>query len=121
MNSILPHHDPEIQYEPKEFNNHHPKYVYYYLQTLRLERFKSGASVPTLDRNQFSKISIVIPPYNEQTEIANHLSTIDQKITLHTSKKRKLEELFRTLLHQLMTAEIRVNDMDLSFLEALTS
>ena len=38
---------------------------------------------------------------------------MDAKIQHHRQKKSKLEDLFRTLLHQLMTAQIRVNDLDL--------
>ncbi|MDO9069068.1 MAG: restriction endonuclease subunit S [Deltaproteobacteria bacterium] len=34
--------------------------------------------------------------------------------------KRLLDSLFRTLLHQLMTAQIRVHDLDLSELETAT-
>ncbi|MGZ0071765.1 MULTISPECIES: hypothetical protein [Sphingobium] len=43
---------------------------------------------------------------------------IDAKIDLHKRKKAVLEELFRALLHKLMTGEIRVADLDLSALEA---
>ena len=41
---------------------------------------------------------------------------IDQKIDLHKRKRAILEELFKTLLHKLMTGEIRVADLDLSAL-----
>jgi len=34
------------------------------------------------------------------------------------TKRRMLNELFRSLLHQLMTAQIRVRDLDLSLLFA---
>ena len=49
----------------------------------------------------------------EQQAIADILSTIDQKIEHHTTKKQKLEELFRSLLHELMTARVRVNEVEL--------
>jgi type I restriction enzyme S subunit len=35
----------------KDFKGNFPKFVYYKLQTLKLERFNGGASVPTLNRN----------------------------------------------------------------------
>ncbi len=57
------------------------------------------------------------PPLSEQQAIADILSTIDQKIEFHTNKKQKLEELFRTLLHELMTAKISVNDVNLDFIK----
>jgi type I restriction enzyme S subunit len=52
----------------------------------------------------------------EQREIVKILDAIDKKIDLHKRKRAVLEELFKTLLHKLMTGEIRVTDLDLSAL-----
>ena len=41
------------------------------------------------------------------------LSSLDCKLALHCRKHATLTALFRTLLHQLMTAQIRVHDVDL--------
>jgi type I restriction enzyme S subunit len=38
---------------------------------------------------------------------------VDTKLAIHIHKQALLENLFRTLLHQLMTAQIRVHDLDL--------
>jgi len=54
-----------------------------------------------------------MPSVEEQDEIADAVDQIDRKIALHKAKKAKLTDLFRTLLHQLMTAQIRVSDLDL--------
>ncbi|WP_082701600.1 restriction endonuclease subunit S [Novosphingobium sp. FSW06-99] len=62
---------------------------------------------------------VLIPPtLQEQREIADIFHAIDAKIDLHKRKKAVLEELFRALLHKLMTGEIRVADLDLSALQA---
>ncbi len=45
---------------------------------------------------------------DEQREIVAILKTIDRKIELHHRKRVVLEELFKALLHKLMTGEIRV-------------
>ena len=58
------------------------------------------------------------PDVDEQREIVQILDAIDQKIDLHKRKKAVLEELFKALLHKLMTGEIRVSDLDLSALES---
>ena len=57
---------------------------------------------------------IVIPSLDEQSEIVAILEAIDRKIDLHRKKRAVLEELFKALLHKLMTGEIRVGDLDLS-------
>ena len=54
-----------------------------------------------------------IPALDEQRDIV----AIDRKIDLHRKKRVVLEELFKTLLHKLMTGEIRVGDLDLSALD----
>ena len=60
---------------------------------------------------------IALPSLEEQQEITSILDAIDAKIDLHKRKKAVLEELFRALLHKLMTGEIRVADLDLSALD----
>jgi len=50
---------------------------------------------------------------DEQREIAHMLQTVDHKVDIHESKKRSLQDLFKTTLHKLMTAQIRVNDLDI--------
>lgn len=51
-------------------------------------------------------------------EIAEVVDAIDRKIDLHRRKRGVLEELFKSLLHKLMTGEIRVADLDMSALPA---
>jgi type I restriction enzyme, S subunit len=92
----------------KDFHGNDPRFVSYYLQALNLARFKSGASVPTLDRNQFRLMPILIPEQSEQMAIARTLVTIERNIAFTLSRKNTYEDLFRTLLHELMTAKIRV-------------
>jgi len=97
----------------KDFHGNDPRFAAYYLEVLELGRFKTGASVPTLDRNSFKHLPIAVPQEDEQIEIGNNLNVVDKKIEVITRRKEKLEELFRTLLHQLMTGQTRVNDIDM--------
>ena len=55
----------------KDFKGNHPKYVYYYLQTLNLNRFATGAVVPTLNRNHLKPLKISICDYRTQLRITN--------------------------------------------------
>jgi type I restriction enzyme S subunit len=57
----------------------------------------------------------------EQHEIVAVLDAIDKKIDLHRRKRVALEDLFKALLHKLMTGAIRVADLDLSALRAPTA
>ena len=49
------------------------------------------------------------------------MDAIDRKIDLHRKKCAVLDELFKTLLHKLITGDIRVADLDLSALGAKTA
>lgn len=60
---------------------------------------------------------VLIPTLTEQEEIVQMLGAVNAKLAQHVRKKQSLSDLFRTLLHQLMTAQIRVHDLDLSFLQ----
>lgn len=100
-----------------DFHKNDELFTYFYLIQMNLSRFKSGASVPTLDRNQFKDMQIGVPSLNEQKEIAVSLSTIDKKIEWYSKKKEKLENLFQSFLNQLMTGQLRVNNIDFPDME----
>ena len=53
------------------------------------------------------------PPLIEQRDVGATLTTIDRKLTHHQKKRAALNDLFQTLLHKLMSAEIRVADLDI--------
>lgn len=53
------------------------------------------------------------PTLAEQHEIATALQSIDRKLAHHERKRDTLQELFKTLLHELMTGRIRVHELDI--------
>lgn len=70
-----------------------------------------------INSTKLKAFPILIPPtLDEQQEIVDVMTALDAKIDLHKRKKAVLEELFRALLHKLMTGEVRVTDLDLSAL-----
>lgn len=70
-----------------------------------------------LNTGTIDALPIPLPPtLDEQHEIVAILDAIDRKIDLHRRKRVVLDELFKALLHKLMTGEIRVADLDLSAL-----
>ncbi len=59
---------------------------------------------------------VLVPALTEQEEIVQMIGAVNAKLAQHVQKKQMLSDLFHTLLHQLMTAQIRVHNLDLSFL-----
>jgi type I restriction enzyme, S subunit len=98
----------------KDFKAHNPLFTSYFLATLRFERFNSGASNPTLNRNTVHAEIVAYPEVDEQGEIGRILKAVDDKAHMHERKHAALTALFRTLLHQLMTAQIRAHDVVLT-------
>ena len=62
-----------------------------------------------------------LPSLHEQGKIVAILDSIDKKIDLHRRKRALLDDMFRALLHKLMTGEIRVGDLDLSIIDSSRS
>lgn len=101
----------------KDFRGNDPRFTAYFLDRLDFARFDSGASNPTLNRNTVHAETVAYPPVEQQREIAVALSTIERKNAVHQRYAASLSSLFRTLLHQLMTAQVRVHELDLSALD----
>ena len=72
-----------------------------------------GMKQANLSTNAMKKLKIVLPDEQEQSEIAECFKSLDRKIAVATSKHEKFQDLFRTLLHELMTAKIRVDEIEL--------
>lgn len=100
-----------------------PSFVRGYLET-QYDYFRQvgsggGSTKGALTCAFLRDLPIPLPPtLAEQSEITAILDAIDAKIDLHKRKKAVLEELFRALLHKLMTGTIRVADLELSALDA---
>lgn len=71
-----------------------------------------------INTTKLKAFPVVLPPLDEQRDIVSILQALDGKVDLHRRKRIVLERLFKTLLHKLMTGEVRVDDLDLSALEA---
>ena len=96
----------------------HPSFVRSYLETqynfLRQVGAGGGSTKGALTCTFLRGFQIPMPSaLEEQCEIASILETIDQRIDLHRRKRAVLEELFKALLHKLMTGEIRVGELDM--------
>jgi len=87
-------------------------YVKEYLNKADLNGFIGGTTRGKLTQGVMETIPIPYTSVPEQREIASILQTIDKKIEIVQKKKALYEELFRAMLEKLMTAEIRVKDVE---------
>ena len=90
-----------------------------YKRTLFQKIGRSAHGTRTLFSSELARFLIPVPPPDEQQEIANILYALDRKISLHERKRAALSDLFQTMLHQLMTAQIRVDKLDIDTSEIL--
>ncbi|MDR2745039.1 MAG: restriction endonuclease subunit S [Desulfovibrio sp.] len=93
-------------------------YLFYWFQMFNLQTITEPGPTPQLNKKHLDPLRVQLPQIEkEQQELVDILDAIDQKIDLHRRKKAVLGELFKSLLHKLMTGEIRVDDLNLSALE----
>ncbi len=84
----------------KDFHGNDPKFAYYFLKTMQLEKYDAGASNPTLNRNHIHTISIRYPSLPLQRKIASVLSTYDDLIENNTRRIEILEEMARAIYRE---------------------
>jgi type I restriction enzyme S subunit len=92
-------------------------FLLYALETLRDNLFKkvgrSGHGTCTLMGHEVAAFKIPLPDMESQGEIASAIQNLERKKELHEQKRTSLQDLFRTLLHELMTAKTRVNRLQI--------
>lgn len=93
--------------------------IYVHKDRLLAKIVPSAHGTMTLNLNDIETFMVPCPADPaEADEIVAVLEAIDRKIDLHRRKRAVLDELFKALLHKLMTGEIRVSDLDLSALSS---
>jgi len=85
-------------------------YAYYFFKdsALILKTLGSdGTAVPILNKSDFEKIELSIPPLPEQKAIASVLSSLDDKIDLLHRQNKTLEAMAETLFRQWFIEEAK--------------
>lgn len=94
-----------------------PAYVHQFIcsryEHLRQISQGGGSTKGALTCGFLKGYPIPLPAVDEQRQIAHILQTLDRKLALHEKKRAALQDLFKTLLHQLMTARIRVHELEI--------
>lgn len=95
----------------------HQRFLFQWFQSFDLRTITEPGPTPQLNKKNLEPLLVPVPSDpNEQKEIVEVLDGLDRKIDLHRQKRSVLERLFHSLLHKLMTGEIRVESLDLSAL-----
>jgi len=95
-----------------DFCNNVPRYVYYFYEQLRLQKFAAGSGVPTLNRNDVHQQIVYVPSHKEQEKIATFLSRVDEKIKQLTRKKKLLLKYKQGLMQQIFDQNVRFKRND---------
>jgi len=92
-------------------------FLFYFLIKSDIREAIAGKMQGTTGRKRVPKEAvenslIPFPPLPEQQQIAHILSTVDKKIGIEERRKTTLKELFKTMLHKLMSGEIRLKEVE---------
>jgi type I restriction enzyme S subunit len=66
-------------------------------------------TIPNLSKGRLSSFVVPVPPLNEQRRIAANLRTLDDKATTEEDRSAQLQNLYQTLLHELLSGRIHLS------------
>ncbi len=103
-----------------------PEFLNFYMNWPRTqEEIKKLASravgQANINATKLRTVLFPLPTVDEQQNIVTVLDAIDRKIDLHRRKRAVFDDLFKALLHKLMTGEIRCADLDLLKMPEITT
>ena len=112
--------------EPMAFQNHlhrlrpivedvEPRFYVYFLQSAftQLGLFEGAGNrttIPNLSRSRLAALEVPLPSLEEQRVTVTALGLVRKAIRTHDRKRAVLNELFGTMLHELITGHIRAEN-----------
>ena len=101
---------------------HDRRLLFFYLLHPDVRHFVAERMEGTTGRQRVPPAVLLGLPFpefasDEQRAISNALEVIQNSIDLHRRKRNVLEDLFKALLHNLMTGDISVSDLDLDAID----
>lgn len=91
-----------------DFKSLNPKYLFYKFCLIDWLSMNEASGVPSLTAKNIEDIQITIPTEEEQTAIANVLSSMDKEIETLNTKLEKYRNLKIAMMQQLLTGKIRL-------------
>ncbi|OJF75876.1 MAG: hypothetical protein BKP49_10485 [Treponema sp. CETP13] len=86
--------------------NNFTKYLYYFLKNIKLNQYALGSSHPLITQTLLNSLEYnICINENEQKEIAEILSSLDDKIDLLNRQNKTLEQMAETLFRQWFVEE----------------
>ncbi|MFZ1575834.1 MAG: restriction endonuclease subunit S [Chromatiaceae bacterium] len=99
----------------REFFGNSPFLIFYTLKNMGLEKFNSGAGVPTLNRNHVNGIPMVIPEKNLQQRFDEIIEPIHKQADNFRQQNINLTKTRDLLLPRLISGKLSVADLDIQF------
>lgn len=98
---------------PKK-SNIDTEFLYYCLKTIKIDTTKNGG-IPNINSNDVKSINYIQPTSKEeQTAIANVLSSMDKEIETLNTKLEKYRNLKIAMMQQLLTGKIRLGQGEIN-------
>lgn len=91
-----------------DFKSLNPKYLFYKFCLIDWLSMNEASGVPSLTAKNIEDMQITIPTEEEQTAIANVLSSMDKEIETLNTKLEKYRNLKTAMMQQLLTGKIRL-------------
>lgn len=95
---------------PKENLNIH--FIFYLLQTINLNKYKTGSTIPHIYFKDYSIEKVKIPKYDEQKKIGILLKNLDAKIEILDNKLQMCQNFKKYLMQQIFTQKLRFDFND---------
>ncbi|WP_245300851.1 restriction endonuclease subunit S [Staphylococcus arlettae] len=94
--------------------SYYPDFIYQYTLTNSYENWVKVMSVrsgqPGINSEEYSKLKLNIPRYEEQKKIGDFFSKLDRQIELEEQKLEKLEEQKKGYMQKIFSQELRFKD-----------
>ena len=95
---------------PKKNLNIH--FIFYLLQTINLNKYKTGSTIPHIYFKDYSIEKVKIPKYDEQKKIGILLKNLDAKIEILDNKLQMCQNFKKYLMQQIFTQKLRFDFSD---------